>query len=52
MEAFMNFGYNWLVAVVMALALSACATGASSPADSTAGQSSSKPVVSAEPECD
>lgn len=59
----MNLGLNGLVALIMAVALSACATGGSSPADTVAAGSgtaaasadtktSSKPVGSAEPECD
>jgi hypothetical protein len=64
MEAFMNSGLNWLVALVMAAALSACATGGTSPADTAAGQStgsaapaadaqpSSKSATNDEPECD
>lgn len=63
METFMNSGLNWLVAIIMAVALSACATGGSSPSDTAGAQSdrsaaaadkqpSSKPVVSTEPECD
>ncbi len=53
----MNLGLNWLVALIMVVALSACATGGSSPADTAAGQPtgtqpSSKPVISNEPGCD
>lgn len=62
----MNLGLNGLVALIMAVALSACATGGSSPADTAAATPtgkaapaattdappSSKPIISAEPECD
>lgn len=53
----MNSGLNWLVAVFMAVALSACATGGSSPADTAAGQpagaqETSKPAIINEPGCD
>ncbi len=62
----MNSDLNWLVALIMATALSACATGGTSPADtavaqptgaassapSAAAQPSSKSAIIEEPGCD